>query len=195
MRSLWILPDRDQSGELMVNEDGGLKKLTDAINITSLPAALTLGIPEEILRCDHGEDVVYAQYARLSGQALFCVSMRCGNDRAQRTVTLTNIQVLASDEAPSLPPPSFSSQDSVVAEKLAKMQRHFADRDDSVAKKVNSMLIAASKLPTFKTFASEPLVTTTNKPDWMPPKRNVKNGSFLSIIAMVIVTVALLLWR
>jgi hypothetical protein len=66
--------------------------------------------------------------------------------------------------------------------------------DDGVANKVRVMLAAVDAAPQCRTFASEHLVTTTNKPDWMPPKGARVSNFFLSILIVALVGLMLVLW-
>ena len=44
---IWILPNREQSGELQVIHNGRKCKLCDVIDIHQLPHVIRLGVPEE----------------------------------------------------------------------------------------------------------------------------------------------------
>jgi hypothetical protein len=181
MRSLWILPDRAQSGDLLIQEGDEVKRLTEVIQLATLPPSLTLGIPEEILRRNAYEDFVYAQYVKLEdSSSIFCVSLNCGTDRTQRTVTLTNLQILEFGESPVYPPPLIEHDDPLVMNSLNKLRIPFAAQGNVAATKVQVMLAAVENERWNKSFGSERLVTTTNKPDWMPQREGTDSRVFFS---------------
>ena len=101
---VWVLPHRDQTGEDAVIVNGKPARLSDVVEVRSLPKALVLGIPEEAVERDIDKDLIFAQFIRQPElvRAIFGVSICCGTDRSGRVVFLTAIQFLASGQSPTL---------------------------------------------------------------------------------------------
>lgn len=193
MRSIWILPDRNQSGEMQVHEEGLTTRLCDALDLSRLPPSLVLGIPEEVLRHSPNDECVYAQLAKMGSSVIFCLSVVCGRDKTGRMVTLTNIQVLNEDEWPQLPPLPFDPSDPQIVERLSSLESHFTLPEDPINRKVKEMLDAARTFQSLKTFSSDRLISSANKPDWMPARtRSLSQSNAFFLIAAIIIAMLIM---
>lgn len=172
MRNLWLLPDRHQDGLARTVENNRVASLNDLLDLRMLPPELVLGIPEEVVRRNDKDNHVFGQYAKLpSGAHAFCLSCAAGEDVSGRTVFITNLQILSLGEAPQIPPRlplGLPPEEGRFAQELCM-------RTAAVYRPIQEMLEAVSNLPLAKTFASERLLHTRFKPDWVP-KKKVNSG-------------------
>lgn len=169
MRDIWLLPDREQTGTIQVFESGELKPLHEAVELSLLPMSFVLGIPEAVLRENPSEGFVFSQYSRLSdNRAVFAVSKRAGLDQSGRSVVLTNLQWLEPEEHPVLP----KGQTLEIFDKLRKSKEiiEFA-LDDNALENVRAMLYAVDSRPSIRSYASESMARSANRPEWSPRRK------------------------
>lgn len=176
MRSLWILPDRNQLGDLDVIEDDQRRKLSDVIDVGSVPLELTLGIPESVLEAQMNPHLIYAQFVRLGptraealgADAIFALSVRCGKDKTNRTVVLTLIQLLAAEDKPNLLPSALLPEPEHNV--WSELQSRFRSNDggDRFVQYVDRMLEAVESHQSLKSFVSLDIPRTVHRPEWEP---------------------------
>lgn len=175
MRNIWLLPDYSQSGTINAVEDEAIKPLHELIDLASLPQAIVLGIPEELLEKYKNEDFVYSQFGKQKyGVGYFTCSARAGQDISGRSVCITNLQVLQKNEVPQLPPAQSTcapESSRLPMQKLVEILSN--DRNVNVAATVD-MLAAARTEQQLLTFSSETLRRSANPHDWMPKKKDGK---------------------
>lgn len=177
MRSIWLLPDRDQTGRIQAVEDERTYSLHELISLKELPPAFVLGIPEEIYRSKSGEFFLFAQFVFLaSGSRVFCLSAPAGRDISGRMVSISNLQFLEEGEEPSLKflaPKILPNEDKKIINTISLGQK---ENNLELFGAVNKMLEAVKQAKNARSFSSEALILARNKPDWMPQK---KDSSFL----------------
>lgn len=79
MKTSWILPDREQSGTMLLDQSGNVEPLHRVLQLHKLPRAFTLGIPEELFIANRDRPVLYLQFARVhDGEGLFAASLEAG---------------------------------------------------------------------------------------------------------------------
>ncbi|MEJ5991964.1 hypothetical protein WG902_18310 [Ramlibacter sp. PS3R-8] len=174
MRSIWLLPDREQAGIIRVATPEGIVNLGAAFDVTTLPAAIVLGVPEPVLRENISSDFLFAQFARMAGgTAVFCLSRRAGQDVKGRTVCITNLQLLDDGEAPAIPPPvpriSLSEEDSKAVNAL---RARLAAPASASAEVVQELLNAVRLHRWASTFASADTPRNANPYSWTPKKKD-----------------------
>ncbi|WP_139220704.1 hypothetical protein [Ectopseudomonas composti] len=165
MRSLWLLPDTEQSGVIQALEGADIGPVHERIDLNLLPPCFVLGIPESVLRENPSDKFAYAQYARLAdGMSVFACSMRSGRDRGGRTVMLTNLQYLDGSENAIFPPELNCN----AGAEIFGYMSNFESMDDGSKRNIELMLKAVRLGARASTFSSEKLLKAVNKPDWMP---------------------------
>lgn len=175
MRSIWLLPDRDQTGRIQAVEDECTYSLHELISLKELPPAFILGIPEEIYRSKSGEFFLFAQFVFLtSGSRVFCLSAPAGRDISGRIVSISNLQFLEEGEEPNLKffaPTIISSEDKRIINKISAGQK---ENNLELFGTVNKMLEAVKQAKKARSFSSETLILARNRPDWMPQKKRLE---------------------
>lgn len=197
-RHLWILPDREQSGDLDVIEAGERRRLTDAVTVDALPLFFTLGIPESVLEAHPEPSLIYAQFARVAEPLsellgtcqIFALSVRSGKDRDGRTVYLTGMQFLPTGEAPVLLPddPLPDSEHATLTQLRARFNAAYPDR---WVASVTAMLVAVQEHPELTSFANVDAPKLANRADWFPGRS--KKNSFVAATVCIAIFLALLL--
>ena len=190
MRSIWLIPDRQQTGVVYAIENGKRLLIHELIDVKTLPLELVLGIPEEIFRAKEENYFLFAQFARIEDEkSIFCLSAPAGNDKDGRKVSITNIQILEGNEKPILSPKipnDCTLLDDIDKKELEKMVSEI-DNDTSSNDSIHRMLKAIQSNVRAKSFASEDLIVATNKPDWMPKKKE----SYFIILKILLVFIIL----
>jgi len=175
MRSIWLLPDRDQTGRIQAVEDESIYSLHELISLKELPPAFVLGIPEEIYRSKSGEFFLFAQFIFLaSGSRVFCLSAPAGRDISGRIVSMSNLQFLEEGEEPNLKflaPKILPNEDKKIINTIFSGQK---ENNLELFGAVNKMLEAVKQARNARSFSSEPLILARNKPDWMPQKKRLE---------------------
>jgi len=196
-RALWILPDREQRGELEIIERGARQKLSEALDVKTLPQELVLGIPESVLASSADKGLVFAQYVRQPEKRrdVFALSVRCGTDRSGRTVYLTGLQILPSGARPVLLPeePALPEEEQRARGDLVT---RFASDTDPWAAAARVMLTAAEREQGLRSFASLPVPQSYFPPDWTPHKKKtswIAMGAGVLILALGALATALAL--
>lgn len=201
-RNVWILPDREQSGELEVVENGEKRRLFEVLDTSLIPRELVLGVPESLFDAHPSPSLVYAQFVRLQGesarsldaQSIFAVSVRCGKDKSGRTVVLTGLQLLSAGIRPqllpsaSLPEPENSTWRDL-AERFVR-----PPRSDRYARYVGNMLHAVEERQDLASFASLDAPKLTYQPDWAEGRLK-KKAVWAAAILLIVVLAVLLLMR
>lgn len=171
MKSAWILPDRHQTGTLLLDEGGRLEPLHKVIDLRKLPRSLTLGIPEELFAANRSGSTPFFQLARLGDdETLFTASLEAGADDDGRAVVLTLLFKL--DQGKAFDLKCLAEIDVPVSEVayaktlLGEINTQLCNPSSQLA----TMLNAVERLPTLLTFASETLIRSANRPDWMKKK-------------------------
>ncbi|WP_322047412.1 hypothetical protein [Paraburkholderia sp. J67] len=172
MKTSWILPDRAQTGTMLLDLGDTTEPLHKALSLAKLPRAFTLGIPEELFQPGREQRVFYMQYARLEAgdEAIFSASLEAGKDVGGRTVVLTLLVQLDAGEQIR---PEFikecyrpNSASDYAKEILNLVGGQLDDPNSSL----REMLDAVRRFRHWKTFASEMLRRAANRPDWMKKK-------------------------
>jgi len=193
MRDIWLLPDYAQSGSIQVLEGHNVKPLYEVLNVGSLPASFVLGTPEEVLLNNPQDDFVFAQYARnVEGKNIFSCSIRAGKDVSGRTVLLTNLQILDSDQTPRILPEINYSAAKDIVDVMEKLTYVLSKEVGASVNNVRLLTDAIGGSKSLMTFASEPLVKAANKPDWTPSKKkysDLKIKVWLTFIVLFVLVV------
>lgn len=175
MRSIWLLPDRSQTGRIQAVEDENTSSLHELISLKELPPEFVLGIPEEIYRSKPGELLLFAQFAFLaSGSRIFCLSAPAGRDISGRIVSISNLQFLGEGEEPNLtpaPPKNLPNEDRKIINQIYSGRK---ENNSDLYESVNKMLVAVKQVKNARSFSSETLTLARNKPDWMPQKKRLE---------------------
>ncbi|QET55306.1 hypothetical protein FOB25_02210 [Citrobacter portucalensis] len=200
MRSIWLLPDRKQTGCVIALENGVNHNLHELIDLSTLPPELILGIPEELFRkkLDHG--FLFGQFVILtSGERIFCISAPAGKDISGRTVSISNLQILDKNEEANL---IFSLPSNTTREDEKIINEVFVNKGSDFLKKfepINLMLNAVAVVKRARSFSSETLVLSSNKPEWMPQKKKthlsmlISNKYIFLLILFMVMTIVLYL--
>ncbi len=197
MRSIWLLPDRKQTGCVSALENGMTHNIHEIIDLSILPPELILGIPEELFRTKLGHDFLFGQFVILtSGERIFCISAPAGRDMSDRIVSISNLQILGRNEEANLNfslPPNTPKEDEKIINEV------FINKDNDSLKKfkpIHLMLDAVGVAKRARSFSSETLIYASNKPEWMPQKKKArligaidKKYIILMIFLIVIATV------
>ncbi|MBN3183032.1 hypothetical protein H5A18_14105 [Pectobacterium brasiliense] len=174
MRSIWLLPDRKQTGCVSALENGITHNLHELIDLSILPPELILGIPEELFRTKLEQDFLFGQFVILtSGERIFCISAPAGRDISGRIVSISNLQILGRKEEASL---NFSVPSNTSEEDVKIINEVFVNKKNDSFKKfesINLMLDAVMAVKRARSFASETLIQSSNKPEWMPQKKKL----------------------
>lgn len=171
MKISWILPDRGQTGTMLLAHSGSIEPLHKVLNLHVLPRAFILGIPEELFLTNRNQPVFFLQYARLGdGLGMFAAALEAGKDIGGRAVVLTllieqcepamlKFEMIADIEIPT-------SETVCAKDLLSELTKQFSER----ASPLNSLLNAIEQFPERQTFASEVLRRSANRPEWMKKK-------------------------
>lgn len=197
MRSIWLLPDRKQTGCISALENGVTHKLHELIDLSTLPPELILGIPEELFRTKLDHDFLFGQFVILtSSERIFCISAPAGKDISGRIVSISNLQILGRKEEANL---NFSVPSNTSEEDVKIINEVFVNQKNDSLKKlesINLMLDAVMVVKKARSFASETLILSSNKPEWMPQKKKTHLNEIIGnkyilllIFFMVIATV------
>jgi len=171
MKFGWIIPDREQTGTVLVDWDGHITPLHKSLDLRKLPKAFTLGIPEELVAQNYASPKLFSQIARLEGGAsLFAASLEAGVDTEGRAVVLTLLGQLGRNEE--------LSQSEILSIHLPASEVEYGEKllkalevDLQCGRSsLSSMLKATKQFPARRTFASEYLSRSANPPDWMEKK-------------------------
>lgn len=195
-KNVWLLPDRKQSGRVQAIQDGRIEDAHKLINLSELPSALILGIPEEIFRKNSGRFFIFSQFAILeSGVRIFCISAPAGKDISGRMVAISNLQYLEHEEEPNLIPPSPISIGKEDEMAINRNIEH-CQKNPEILSSTREMLTAAKKSRNKRrrTFSSEELSFAADKPDWMPQKKNKKIKIFQLIFLLFFLIILLTLF-
>ncbi|WP_144244726.1 hypothetical protein [Pluralibacter gergoviae] len=199
MRSIWLLPDRKQTGCVIALENGVNHNLHELIDLSTLPRELTLGIPEELFRKKSNHDFLFGQFVILaSGERIFCISAPAGKDISGRIVSISNLQILDKKEKANL---SFSVPPNTPLEDEKIINEVFINEENFSIKKfepIKLMLDAVAVVKRARSFSSEKLVLSSNKPEWMPQKKNhlnivINNKYIFLLILFMIIAIVLYL--
>jgi len=173
MRSIWLLPDREQTGCVPAIENETISVIHELINVRELPPEFILGIPEEVFRSKQESFFLFAQYAKLkSGSNIFCLSAPSGKDVSKRAVVTSNFQILKAGEVPNLKldvPLGISAQEQRWIKDIISINE---TSNLELLKPINIMLKAIKENKHLSTFSSEKLTLARNKPEWMPQKKS-----------------------
>lgn len=171
MKNIWIFPDREQNSNSISTDGDRIASLTELIDVTEIPKAIILGIPQELITKHIGEKFIFAEYARMNnGQNLLSLSTIAGADKDNRIVYLTNLQIFSQNEKYSIPP--------IKTENFPEIENkyfdEFLDENSSIYDPVKIMLKNIDNNKHLTTFSSENLYQVTDKHDWMPKKKDRK---------------------
>lgn len=190
MKNIWIFPDREQNSNSISTDGDRIASLTELIDITLIPKAIVLGIPQELIAKYTGKKFIFAEYAKMSnGQNLLSLSIIAGTDKDNRTVYLTNLQIFSQNERFSIPPIKTKN----FPEIENKYFDEFLDENSSAYDSVKIMLENIERNKHLKTFSSENLYQTTEKHDWMPKKKDRQKKLTIFLVLFVSFAVILLL--
>ncbi|WP_447876538.1 hypothetical protein [Serratia fonticola] len=201
MRCIWLLPDRTQTGCISALEDGITHNLHELIDLSALPPELILGIPEELFRTKIEWDFLFGQLMILnSDERIFCISAPAGRDISGRIVSISNLQILGEKEEPNL---DFSVPLNTSNEDCEIIREAFVSKSNDYLKKIepiNRMLKAVMLEKKARSFASETLAVSSNKPEWMPQKKktylnNVIGKTYIILLIFFIAIAAVLYSR
>lgn len=172
MRNIWLLPDYQQVGTIYAVEGNSEKPFHDMVDLTMLPSALVLGIPEEILAKNMEDDFVFGQFCRTAfGTDFFSCSIRAGKDKTGRSVTLTNLQILDVNEKPEIPPIQNDKVHDEAAVAAHKLVAALTRQSSRAGLSIIEMLEAVKMKRDISSFSSERLYCSANPPGWMPKKK------------------------
>ena len=179
---VWVLPHRDQIGDDTVIADGKLTTLSSVVDVGSLPKALILGIPEEVIGRYADEEVIFAQFVRRPSQGggIFATSVRCGRDRTGRIVFLTALEFLGPGEFPSLKFDMIGLQPEE-AGRVVRLKQQLSEEEDCWAKRVHHLLRAVQAEPDSMSFASIKLRRVHYRPAWYPEKKKPRGPDSFSL--------------
>jgi hypothetical protein len=178
MKTSWILPDRQQTGTMLLDQSGCVEPIHTALELHKLPRAFTLGLPEELFLATRDRPVFFSQFARLGdGENLFAASLEAGKDVGGRAVVLTLLVQLHGQEMVQaesvadfkIPALEIDCDRSL----LLELTEQFNERASSL----NSLLTAVKDFPERRTFASEALRRSANRPEWMKKSYGIESGS------------------
>lgn len=171
MKTSWILPDREQTGNMLLDHCGKVEPLHTVLQLGNVPRAFTLGIPEELFLSNRDKPVFFLQFARLvNGEGLFGASLEAGKDVGGRAVVLTLLvqldgrETLMSEDVAELETPTTEIE--CAENLLLELTKQFNERTSPL----NSLLTAVDRFPECQTFASEQLRRSANRPAWMKKK-------------------------
>lgn len=170
MKSLWLEPDYAQSGIVWCDEAGVKQPAHEALPLATLPRALVLGIPEEILAIHVDDEFVFAQFCRSDEENYFACSIRAGADISGRTVTLTHLQRLARGESPKIPPEASNTLHGNASAAMRKLIDVLA-KDSPARAATYAMLAAVASQDHLRSFANVWMQRSANPPSWMPQKK------------------------
>lgn len=179
MKYLLLLPDYNQSGEILVWNNGMSVptpiSICKDIPLRELPNCFVLGVPESLLRDNTDQDFVYAQYVRIDSQKkILSFSIRGGSDKSGRTVILTVLQFLNESDSLIFPPQvplklaDSISEKNLIESRIESMMRSLQSDSPS---NIKDMISAIEKYPRFRSFASEYVDSLVEKPQWTPNKK------------------------
>lgn len=202
MKSVLLLPDFHQSGEIKLWGDGMTAPIPVStcteFRVIDLPDCFVLGIPESLLRANIGQDFIYAQYARLKNkQCILSFSIRCGQDKSGRTVVLSLLQLLAPGQSFTFPPESIPSLPQSIdkrtevqdkAEEMVKLLRSDAQSN------IKDMIRAVQQYQKIQSFASEYTDSLAQKPQWTPLKKKVNRFTAMFLIAFSLLLLFIILF-
>jgi hypothetical protein len=184
---IWVLPNRNQSGEEDAIKGGTKLNLSAAIDVKSLPKEIVIGIPEDVLARYPNDDLIFAQYCRQSNgtqkQDIFTLSVTCGVDLSGRTVYLTLLQILL----PGCEMITFPSVETLSKEERSKANEiltRFSRSNDKWVRSIKKMLVTVKKKPNVKSFANVPVTMSAFPPEWTPHR---KSWFFICIVCGLII--------
>lgn len=190
LRTLWVLPHRDQSGHDNVIEDGRSGRLTDVLAVEDLPKELVLGIPPSVLKNHPEDDIVFAQYCRQPDKSrdLFALSVRSGVDRDGRTVYLTLLEILPSDTSKEfrvIPHGVGLPEDE--QSRVGELAARRANDHDKWMKSVSKMLENVHRRTKLRTFANVAVPGAYFPYDWVPRKQARRAWQCIAVGVVVLV--------
>lgn len=190
MKNLWLLPDIQQSGEITVLDGAERTTIGKSLDglLRELPKAFVLGVPELVLRDHPDERFIYSQFARMPSKSAFACSMRAGKDRSERTVYLTNLQILERNEDPVQPHANEAAEKQIV-DYMNRMAEIFHDKN--ISANTSKMLEKVKANTRFKSFASEHPRDAAIKPEWWPGKEKKKLYRILAALAAILFLIKL----
>jgi hypothetical protein len=136
MQAYWVLPNRDQSDEVLAGDGQTRLPLRQILDPRLRPEGLSHGVPTELLekcRPDDFAKILFAQ--RFPGwngdEQLFSVSMTAGRDTSGRVVHVGLLFILAPGERPrfELSYGGLSEQDEACARALSQRMASAARGD------------------------------------------------------------------
>ena len=146
MRAYWILPNRDQSDDILASDGETIVPLRQVLDPMLRPEGFSHGVPTEILeKCSSRSfvEVLFAQrFLGYDGnKQLFCVSTPAGLDSSGRVVHLGLVFILEPGERPGfeLSCSSLSAEDKGYANALIRRMTS-AGRGDIWARSVRDLL-------------------------------------------------------
>ena len=171
-RVVWLLADRDQSGQILAVGDGRVGPVAQFIDVACLPPEIVLGIPESVLRAHPDHSYVFGQLGRLRDDSwIYCLSRRAGVDVAGRTVCVTRLQIVDRPNETSRP-------ELIELLEIPQPDREFgneicsllADPAHPNAKAIDRMLVTGAG-GQFTSLASAPVPLAANEHEWKPGKK------------------------
>lgn len=192
MRNLWLLPDTNQTGNILSHENGNITPLHKSITLRDLPAAITLGIPEEILESQKKDDYVYGQFGRTKdNKNIFLCSSRAGKDVSGRTVVITNLRIFDANEPFDFAPEIDENASPDNKKLMQSLRSALEDQTNESTIKIRLMLNAAKFHSRLRSFSSEAIQRAAVPPDWPFIKKNDKK-SIYKIAALIIAALTLI---
>jgi hypothetical protein len=130
MRAYWIVPNRDQSDDVLASDGETMRPLRKILDPENRPEGFSHGTPAELLeKCEPAaySRILFAQRfpASNNGQALFIVTTPAGLDSSGRVVHLGLLFILEPDERPrfELSYANLSKEDQAYARTLIQRMR------------------------------------------------------------------------
>lgn len=149
MQVYWILPNRQQSDDILASDGGKIVPLRRILEPSLRPEGFSHGVPAEILEKCGPQQLAQVLFAQRfpdwnGGKQLFSVTSPAGVDSSGRVVHLGVVFILEPYEAPSfdLPYAGLSEQDQSYARALTRRLTS-PQRDDCWAQSVREL----SELP------------------------------------------------
>ncbi len=136
MPAWWIIPNRDQSDDILASDGRAIRPLKEILDPKLRPAGFSHGVPSELIqRCglEAVSEILFAQkFSRWDGnKQLFLVSTPAGVDSSGRFVHLGLLFILEPQERPrfDLPYAALSDEDQAYARTLLHRMRSPAPGD------------------------------------------------------------------
>ncbi len=186
MNIIWILPHRSQDDDEAVIVNGVSCRLSDALDVSTLPPAVTLGIPESVLRKHGTNDLIFSQFVRdaPSVRSYYILSVPAGKDKGGRAVYLTALTVLeAGEHIPSLLP--TDELDGPERDLAKTLQQRLQDVQDHWAARVQEMIKAVRHNPNVVSFANVLIPRSPYPSRWTPEKKTFGRIALATLCAVI----------